>query len=205
MIIEQGVATSWPLSRFPGTWGEDTLFNSNESWTTTIPSSLKPGAYVLRHEIIALHSARSAGGAQNYVQCVNLMVSGSGTATINGVLPETFYTPSDPGIQIDIYNSLSTYQIPGPTVQVFGGAGGGAAPTTTSAAPTSASSTSVAPTTTKPSTTLVTTTKVPTTTTTKPVTSSTSAAGAPLYGQCGGVGWTGPTICALGTCKATNQ
>lgn len=29
--------------------------------------------------------------------------------------------------------------------------------------------------------------------------------GAPLYGQCGGQGWTGPTTCASGTCKVSNQ
>ncbi|KAH7305598.1 hypothetical protein B0I35DRAFT_413967 [Stachybotrys elegans] len=28
---------------------------------------------------------------------------------------------------------------------------------------------------------------------------------APLYGQCGGQGWTGPTLCAQGTCKASNE
>ncbi|KAF7713449.1 Esterase PHB depolymerase family protein [Penicillium ucsense] len=44
------------------------------------------------------------------------------------------------------------------------------------------------------------------TTTTKPSTTTTSAAGsptgAPLYGQCGGFGWTGPTTCAQGVCTA---
>ncbi|KAL8369795.1 hypothetical protein RB595_000233 [Gaeumannomyces hyphopodioides] len=29
--------------------------------------------------------------------------------------------------------------------------------------------------------------------------------GAPLYGQCGGEGWNGPTTCASGGCVATNQ
>lgn len=28
---------------------------------------------------------------------------------------------------------------------------------------------------------------------------------APLYGQCGGKGWTGPTTCAQGTCKASGE
>ncbi|KAL2179693.1 carbohydrate esterase family 5 protein [Thermothelomyces heterothallicus CBS 202.75] len=27
----------------------------------------------------------------------------------------------------------------------------------------------------------------------------------PLYGQCGGQGWTGPTCCSQGTCRASNQ
>ena len=38
------------------------------SWTVKIPSSLAPGSYVLRHEIIGLHSAGSSNGAQNYPQ-----------------------------------------------------------------------------------------------------------------------------------------
>lgn len=48
------------------------------------------------------------------------------------------------------------------------------------------------------STTLATTTK-PTSTTTSAGSTGTSA---PLYGQCGGYGWTGPTTCAQGVCTA---
>jgi hypothetical protein len=47
-------------------------------------------------------------------------------------------------------------------------------------------------------TTLATTTK-PTSTTTS---SGSTGTGAPLYGQCGGYGWTGPTTCAQGVCTA---
>ncbi|KAJ5215482.1 uncharacterized protein N7498_001889 [Penicillium cinerascens] len=49
------------------------------------------------------------------------------------------------------------------------------------------------------STTTLKTTAKPTTTTTS---SGSSGAGAPLYGQCGGYGWTGPTTCAQGVCTA---
>lgn len=46
-----------------------------------------------------------------------------------------------------------------------------------------------------------TTTSVPgTTPTTPPSTGACSA----LYGQCGGIGFTGPTCCSSGTCKASN-
>lgn len=48
------------------------------------------------------------------------------------------------------------------------------------------------------STTLATTTK-PTSTTTS---SGSTGTGAPLYGQCGGYGWTGPTTCTQGVCTA---
>ena len=52
----------------PGTWASDTLIANNNSWTVTIPSDIASGNYVLRHEIIALHSAGEADGAQNYPQ-----------------------------------------------------------------------------------------------------------------------------------------
>ncbi|KAJ5544498.1 Glycoside hydrolase superfamily [Penicillium sp. DV-2018c] len=46
--------------------------------------------------------------------------------------------------------------------------------------------------------------------TTTLITSTTSAnngggTGVPLYGQCGGIGWTGGTVCAVGTCKYGND
>jgi hypothetical protein len=56
----------------PGNWAVNDLVNNNNSWVVTVPASLKAGAYVLRHEIVSLHAARSDNGAQNYPQCVNL-------------------------------------------------------------------------------------------------------------------------------------
>ena len=70
----------------PGTWGDDQLIANNNSWLVEIPPTLKAGYYVLRHEIIALHSAEEEDGAQNYPQCFNLQVTGSGTAHPSGVL-----------------------------------------------------------------------------------------------------------------------
>lgn len=46
------------------------------------------------------------------------------------------------------------------------------------------------------------------TTTTKPVTTGGgggSSGCSALYGQCGGIGWTGPTCCSSGTCKVGNS
>lgn len=42
---------------------------NNNTGSLTIPSDLKAGNYVLRHEIIALHSAGQEDGAQAYPQC----------------------------------------------------------------------------------------------------------------------------------------
>jgi cellulase len=100
----------------PGTWASDQRIANNNSWIVTIPTDIAPGNYVLRHEIIALHSAGQVDGAQNYPQCVNLEVTGSGTATPSGVLGTALYSETDLGIEINIYTSLSTYIVPDPTL-----------------------------------------------------------------------------------------
>ncbi|KAI1263719.1 carbohydrate-binding module family 1 protein [Xylariaceae sp. FL1019] len=100
----------------PGTWGSDILIENNNTWLVQIPADLKAGNYVLRHETIALHSAGSENGAQNYPQCFNLEVTGSGTTVPEGVLGTELYTPTDAGIEINIYTTGISYVIPGPTL-----------------------------------------------------------------------------------------
>ena len=106
-----GLVTDTPT---PGTWATDQLIANNNSWVVTIPKNIAPGNYVLRHEIIALHSAEEAGGAQMYPHCINLAISGSGTEKPAGTKGTALYKEADPGIEINIYQSLSTYVIPGP-------------------------------------------------------------------------------------------
>lgn len=102
----------------PGTWASDELISDSFSWDVTIPKNLKAGNYVLRHEIIALHSAGQENGAQAYPQCINIKVTGSGSGTISGDDLTTFYTPTDAGILFNLYESFTSYEIPGPKVQV---------------------------------------------------------------------------------------
>lgn len=99
----------------PGNWATDTLIANNNSWAIKIPSDLAEGNYVWRHEIIALHSAEESDGAQNYPQCFNLAVTGTGTLAPTGTLGEALYSESEAGILVDIYETLTTYDIPGPT------------------------------------------------------------------------------------------
>ena len=98
----------------PGTWVTDQLIRNNNTGTVTIPSNLAPGNYVLRHEIIALHAAGQPNGAQAYPQCINLRVTGSGTARPSGVPGTSLYRANDQGIQFNLYTSFSSYPIPGP-------------------------------------------------------------------------------------------
>ncbi|RYO78999.1 hypothetical protein DL766_005422 [Monosporascus sp. MC13-8B] len=251
------------------TWASDVLIENGFSWLVKIPENIAPGNYVLRHETIALHSAGQENGAQSYPQCINLQITGSGTAKPSGVRGTELYKPQDAGILVNIYNGLSDYEVPGPALiegavssvaqstsaitatgtATVGGGNGGDAPAPTSAvveptsaapAPTSAPEppveepTSAAPTPTSepeppveeptsqeptsqaPSTMITatrpsgapTTTAAPTTaapTTAAPTSAPTGGVGAQtLYGQCGGINWTGPTTCAEGTCKEWN-
>ncbi|KAL4817226.1 glycosyl hydrolase family 61-domain-containing protein [Aspergillus spinulosporus] len=112
-------------SAVPGTWASDELIAANFSWTVTIPPDIASGNYVLRHEIVALHSAANKDGAQNYPQCINLKVAGSGTATPAGTLGTELYKDTDTGIYVDIWNALSSYIIPGPALYTAGNSGSG--------------------------------------------------------------------------------
>ncbi|EME48042.1 glycoside hydrolase family 61 protein [Dothistroma septosporum NZE10] len=125
-------------SSSPGTWASDQLIANNNSWVVTIPDSIAPGKYVLRHEIIALHSAGQDDGAQAYPQCVNLEVTGSGTASPEGEAATSFYKKDDAGILVNIYTSGYSYIIPGPTL--WSGAGTAARQTEVAASGSAAAS-----------------------------------------------------------------
>lgn len=91
-----------------------------KSVSVTIPKCLADGEYLLRVEHIGLHSASSAGGAQFYLSCAQLSVSGgSGTwSPKNTVSFPGAYTATDPGIMINIYYPIPTsYTPPGPPAE----------------------------------------------------------------------------------------
>ncbi|KAI0076808.1 hypothetical protein K474DRAFT_1691167 [Panus rudis PR-1116 ss-1] len=173
---------------YDGTWATGEVMDTLK-WTATIPAALKPGAYLIRFELLALHQANTP---QFYPECANLIVTGSGTS-----FPSDAYLapipgawgPNDPGVNIDIYaesaKSMTSYPIPGPAVW-----------TGDNSAPPPKPSTTAPPTTSAPST----PTNLP-----PPVTSSPTGTVA-KYGQCGGIGYTGPTTCVAGsTCSKLND
>ncbi|KAI0762086.1 glycoside hydrolase [Trametes elegans] len=101
-----------------GKWGQGELVDNNSSWTVTIPSSLAPGEYFIRHELLSIHTSNQP---QFYPECAQLKITGGGSAQPSGSYLVKFpgaYKMSDPGIDIDVYSQtgVTTYTIPGPAV-----------------------------------------------------------------------------------------
>ncbi|KAI0782117.1 glycoside hydrolase family 61 protein F [Abortiporus biennis] len=106
-----------------GKWAATDILTANDSiYTFTIPKNLKAGQYIVRHEIIALHAAWTYPGAQVYPSCIQIQVTGSGTAfpTSGLVSFPGAYTATTPGIVYDAYQNTSAYPIPGPAVWTGG-------------------------------------------------------------------------------------
>ncbi|KAF2644496.1 hypothetical protein P280DRAFT_358226, partial [Massarina eburnea CBS 473.64] len=138
-----------------GKWAAIEMISNNNTYEMTVPSTLAAGKYVFRHEIIALHGAGSLNGAQNYPQCVNVEITGSGTDNPEGTLGEALYTADEDGILFNPYATTITYNIPGPALygsgsgsssssQAATSAAATAKPSATSAAASSAQATSTA-------------------------------------------------------------
>ncbi|KAG8884629.1 hypothetical protein FRB97_003685 [Tulasnella sp. 331] len=220
-IAEMGMPSS-----DPDYWGTEVLNDNCGHYTVTIPKDIANGNYLLRAEVIALHVASGLDGAQFYMSCYQINVTGGGTATPAGVSLPGAYSATDPGILINIYQQLNSYTIPGPQpyettspavattawpttatwntasqpttipVGVCSGAVGTA--TGTTSATSKATGTTGTTGTTSSSTSK-------TTTTTSTSASATSTGTVPEFGQCGGIGWTGGTVCVSPyTCKVSN-
>ncbi|GME44052.1 glycoside hydrolase family 61 protein [Neofusicoccum parvum] len=111
-VYQKGLITGGDIDS--QVWATDELITNNKT-TVTIPSSLKPGNYVLRNEIIALHSAGEVNGAQNYPQCYNVKVTGSGSGELtDGVKGTELYAPED--TVFNIYATVDSYPFPGPAL-----------------------------------------------------------------------------------------
>ncbi|KLO17697.1 cellulose-growth-specific protein [Schizopora paradoxa] len=183
---------------YDGSWGAGQMIAQNSSWTTTVPASVPAGNYLIRFETIALHSMP----AQFYPECAQIQITGSGSLAPTAAELVKFpgaYTNNDPGLNIDIYSNEAqtetTYVIPGPACYAGAAcASASSAPPVSAAPPPAKSTVSSVPTTV--STVHSTTAAAPTAT----------GATAAQYAQCGGEGFTGPTVCAAPfTCKETNQ
>ncbi|KAL0577156.1 hypothetical protein V5O48_004832 [Marasmius crinis-equi] len=96
------------------TWAVDKLIANGGKYTFMIPECVPSGQYLMRHEIIALHSASSYPGTQFYIGCAQINVSGGGSASPGNVSFPGAYDGADPGITISIYwPPVENYTIPG--------------------------------------------------------------------------------------------
>lgn len=144
-IDEEGYDSSSQL------WAVDNLISNSGKKDFTVPSSLAAGQYLVRQEIIALHEANvlytddSSRGAQFYPSCVQIEITGSGSAS-----PDEDYDINDgyssdsTGILFNIYDEFDSYPIPGPELWDGSGSGSTSASNDTIAAPASTSSTAAA-------------------------------------------------------------
>ncbi|KIY71206.1 lytic polysaccharide monooxygenase [Cylindrobasidium torrendii FP15055 ss-10] len=99
------------------TWAVDKLIANKGKVSFNIPSCIAAGDYLLRVEIIALHGASSYPGAQFYMECAQIHVSGGGSKSPSTVSFPGAYKGSDPGITLSIYYpAVTNYTIPGPSV-----------------------------------------------------------------------------------------
>ncbi|KAI8936618.1 hypothetical protein NX059_007017 [Plenodomus lindquistii] len=101
-------------------WGTKDLNYNCGKLDFKIPTDIAPGDYLLRAEAIALHAAGPAGGAQHYVTCYQLTVTGSGTLVPKGVTFPEAYTKDGPGLGFSIHADLSEYPAPGPALIASG-------------------------------------------------------------------------------------
>ncbi|KAF8908367.1 glycoside hydrolase [Mucidula mucida] len=97
-------------------WATDVVNADNGKHSFILPASIPAGEYLIRGEIIALHVASSYPGAQFYIGCAQVKVTGGGSASPPTVALPGAYQGSDPGITVNIYNNLQSYSIPGPAV-----------------------------------------------------------------------------------------
>jgi hypothetical protein len=99
-----------------GVWASTPMMSPGYAYTYTIPKCLAAGAYIVRHEIIALQTAGTYPGVQFYPSCHQISITSTGTST-GGTLHAIpgIYAATDPGITYNMYE-VQNYTIPGPPV-----------------------------------------------------------------------------------------
>lgn len=100
-----------------GNWVQADTLHVGKPFDLTLPTNLAPGAYLLRHEVIALQGAQSAGGAEFYPSCIQLLIGGNADSSVTPSPTVSFpgaYSDTDPGILVDVYTpSANGYVFPG--------------------------------------------------------------------------------------------
>lgn len=128
-----------------GVWVQEKV-HEGQSTSAQIPSDLKPGNYLVRHEIIGLH----ASPAEFYPSCSSWTITGSGTNDYSSAATASFpgtYSSSDAGLSDsggNVYSiqSNDNYQFPGPSPVSQGSNSGGSSSNNIAAAQSSQGSSS---------------------------------------------------------------
>ena len=72
-----------------GKWATNEVIDNKGNQVIQTPKCIANGQYLLRAEMVALHGARSTNGAQLYMECAQLNITG-GTGTAS---PTTYSIP----------------------------------------------------------------------------------------------------------------
>ncbi|PBP25963.1 putative endoglucanase II [Diplocarpon rosae] len=123
-----GVGSWFKIDEFDsenGTWANVIMAAQDMTYTFKLPIGLQSGEYLLRSEMLALHGAGQVGGAQFYIGCAQLKITGTGSAAFSPQieLPGA-YKADDANIHIpNFYHGfdISTYTAPGGPVAIPGG------------------------------------------------------------------------------------
>lgn len=156
---------------------------SDQDWCTwdqstvsfTLPRDTPPGQYLVRIEHIALHGA-SDGHTEFYYECAQIEVGGNGNGQPGPMVKiPGLYDSEDPALRFWIYGVPSYPYTNIGKHSVWTGGQSNGGGNSGGGGNTGGGG------------------------------NSGGGGKAPLYGQCGGKGWTGPTSCSEGTCKASNE
>ncbi|PKS13161.1 hypothetical protein jhhlp_000503 [Lomentospora prolificans] len=102
-----------PLGGDEKTWP---AYHKNEV-SFVVPKNVPSGKYLVRVESIALHLAQNPGGAQFYISCGQIEITGGGDGVPGPLVAfPGAYKANDPGLLWPYSPPRTSYTAPGPTV-----------------------------------------------------------------------------------------
>ncbi|KAK6512539.1 hypothetical protein TWF481_001424 [Arthrobotrys musiformis] len=108
------------LDAAQNTWATDLMMQQGDAWNIQLPTNIKSGNYIMRHEMISLESTNSADGVQFYPTCFNLEVTGGrGQANPQGVSLLQEYQRGAQGLNVGTKRgdaAVYSYTPPGPRI-----------------------------------------------------------------------------------------
>ncbi|RYO97449.1 hypothetical protein DL765_011193 [Monosporascus sp. GIB2] len=115
-----GVGAGWfkidELNYVGGRWANEIMSAKDMKHSFKLPARLASGEYLLRSEMLALHGAQTVGGAQFYIGCMQLKITGPGGSCSPKISLPGAYNAQDPNIYIpNFYFGFdpTTYVAPG--------------------------------------------------------------------------------------------